>query len=347
MKILINTPDLSLPGGVANHYKGLLPYWAEEVKYNFVGGRKGIPGFLMLPYDYLKFYLLCCFGGYNVVLLNPSLGRTAIKRDAMFLKLAKWFGKKTVVFFHGWDKMIASQIDKSPRSFVKHFNRANGLLVLANSFKKQLQQWGITKPIYLTTTKVDDVLLRNFTIEDKVFNNTLLFLARIEANKGIFITIEVMKILSSQYPDLKLFIAGTGSALQKAKDQMEQLQLNNVHFLGNVSGDELVKTFTKSDIYILPTTHGEGMPTSVLEAMAFGLPVISRPVGGLNDFFEEQKMGDLIESIEPQEYANRISLLLENKERIVKMSKYNYKYAQEHFMASKVASEIESILKNI
>src|SRR5690554_6435507 len=42
MKILINTPDISLLGGVANHYKGLQSHWTENVKYNFVGGRKGI-----------------------------------------------------------------------------------------------------------------------------------------------------------------------------------------------------------------------------------------------------------------------------------------------------------------
>jgi hypothetical protein len=75
MKILINTPDTSILGGVANHYKGLKSYWTEDVRYNFIGGRKGIPGSLVLIYDYLKFFFICLFVNYDVVVLNPSLGK--------------------------------------------------------------------------------------------------------------------------------------------------------------------------------------------------------------------------------------------------------------------------------
>src|SRR5690606_18530459 len=117
MKILINTPDTSLLGGVANHYKGLQPYWSKNVKYNFTGGRKGIPGPLVLIYDYIKFISLCAFGKFDVILLNPSLGKTAIKRDALFLKISKWFKIKTVVFFHGWSDKMVEELNKNSTSF--------------------------------------------------------------------------------------------------------------------------------------------------------------------------------------------------------------------------------------
>lgn len=55
-------------------------------------------------------------------------------------------------------------------------------------------------------------------------------------------------------------------------------------------GEDIVKAYERGDIYILLSYH-EGMPTSVLEAMAFGLPIITRPVGGVVDFLSVEKWG--------------------------------------------------------
>src|SRR5690554_8211066 len=85
------------------------------------------------------------------------------------------------------------------------------------------------------------------------------------------------------------------------------------------------------------------MPTSVLEAMAFGLPIISRPVGGLVDFFEEDKMGYLIESLDPKEYADKIVQLLENNQKMKEIGIYVHIYAKKHFMDSKVALDTQII----
>lgn len=100
MRILINTPDLSLSGGVANHYRGLRPFWKLRVNYNYVGGRKKMHGAMILPYDIVKFVFKCIFGHYDLIVLNPSLGVTAFKRDAIFLKIASFNKKKTIVFWH-------------------------------------------------------------------------------------------------------------------------------------------------------------------------------------------------------------------------------------------------------
>lgn len=346
MNILINTPHLNKSGGVANHYKGLLKFWTESVRYNFIGGRRGIPGPLFLIFDYIKFILLCAFGNFDVILLNPSLGKTAIQRDAVFLKISKYFNIKTLVFFHGWDEKLAHRITQSPKKFVGNYNRADAVIVLANSFRDQLKNWGISSPIHLSSTKVDDSLLDKFQLSQKPVNKNILFLARIEENKGIFTALRAFKQVVSKYPDAKLKIAGNGSALEQAKYFVLEKSIPNVEFLGNISGDELIETFSTSTIYILPTQHGEGMPTSVLEAMAFSLPIISRPVGGLVDFFEEGKMGYLLESLKHEDYASKITELIEKPNKIRIIGAYNNTYAQQNFLASKVVLQLEKILAN-
>ncbi|REG89970.1 glycosyltransferase family 4 protein [Winogradskyella sediminis] len=345
MKILINTPDTSILGGVANHYKGLKPYWSHHVRYNFIGGRKGLPGPIWLIFDYVKFIFLCAFGKYDVILLNPSLGKTAIKRDALFLKIAIFFKIKTVVFFHGWSKNMVNELNKNSSKFTEIFNKADKLIVLAKAFKNDLINWGITKPIYQTTTKVNDELLSGFDFNTKSWDPNILFLTRVETYKGIFTTLDAFLEAKSKFPSATLTVAGNGSKLALAKKFVTDNKVQGVKFLGNISGKELVETFSKASVYILPS-HGEGMPTSVLEAMAFGLPIISRPVGGLVDFFEEDKMGYLINSLNPEDYAERILELFQDKEKTKKIGRYNYEYANEYFMASKVVLNIENILQD-
>ena len=130
---------------------------------------------------------------------------------------------------------------------------------------------------------------------------------------------------------------------------MEFVKLNkikNVDFLGNVTGDDLIQAFTSADVYVLPS-HSEGMPTTVLEAMAFGLPIVSRPVGGLKDFFQENIMGYLIEGLEPKDYAVKLESLLNDKETCKLIGEYNHEYAKSKFMASNVALDMEAIFKKV
>ena len=346
MNILVTTPDISLLGGVANHYKGLKPFWKESVTYHFIAGRRHIPGIILFPFDLLLFFLKLCFNSYDVVLINPSLRKSALIRDAVYLRVASLFELKKVVFFHGWSETVASEISNSPGEFVRKYQYADAFLVLASSFKKQIESWGITSPVYLTTTKFDDNLIKDIDFSRKIFNNTLLFLARIEKEKGIFIALEVFKKLKNDFPELKMKVAGNGSALKQAVDFAHKHEIQNVEFLGTLSGEDLISAFKESDIYILPT-WGEGMPASVLEAMAFGLPVITRPVGGIVDFFETPQMGYLVESKSVNDFYDAIFQLLSDKDRLAEISRYNHYYALRNFAASKVAGNLESVLRAI
>ena len=89
------------------------------------------------------------------------------------------------------------------------------------------------------------------------------------------------------------------------------------------------------------------MPTSVLEAMAFGLAVITRPIGGMADFFEEGKMGYLTTSLDPTDYLKKFKQLLEVEANILSVGKYNFDYAKQHFYASKVAQDLERIFLEV
>lgn len=357
MKILINTPKTTIPAGVANHYLGLKPYFSAQVSYNqylpgsFLKHHYGkwlgiVLSVFSKLYDIFKFIFLIIRHKKPVILLNPSFGKSALKRDAIFLRIAKLFGCKVAVFMHGWDKAYLGKVINNTSLFCKAWQKADAHFVLATEFKEYLIKLGIEAPIYLTSTKVNDQLLEGLPTKEITEIKTILFLARVEKAKGIFTSIDAVELLCKKYPEIKLKVVGRGNALEEAKEYTNKKGLENVVFTGPLSGGALKNEFANADLYILPT-HGEGMPTSVLEAMAFGLPVISRPVGGLVDFFENDKMGYMIESLNPNDYAEKIELLINNVDKANQISRYNSRYAKEYFMASEVAKKLESILKTI
>ncbi len=346
MKILINTPHLDILGGVANHYAGLKNYWTTKVVYNQIGKKQATGnGLYNLPFDIYKYSKSIFSFKPDIILLNPSLGKTAIARDLIFLRIAKLLNKKVSVFFHGFNKDSIPLLNIP--NLTSQLNRCECIFVLANEFRENIRSWGVTVPIHLTTTKVDDKLIESFDIESKTGKiENILFLARITKEKGIFIAIDTFKQIQGKYPNLKLSVVGDGPALTEAKQICKDCQLTNVIFYGALSGDKLKKQFEEADIYLFPTFHAEGMPTSVLEAMAFGLPVISRPVGGLCDFFRNGEMGELVDSLEPLDFANTLEKFIQKKESdIKKISQHNHTYATEHFLASSVAKQIENELK--
>lgn len=347
MRILINTPRLIPQGGVANHYIGLQNYWNEDVIYNQIGRvRARRSGIWRLPINIISYIKLIVKFKPNIILLNPSLYRSAIVRDLIFLKIGKMFNIKVAVFFHGFNISENNITNINIKRLVRNLNQCACVFVLANNFADTLVSWGVVVPIYLTTTKVDNKLIRNFDINIRTGNiQTILFLARITKDKGIDIAIKAFNILRYKYPYLKLRIVGDGAYMDDAKLLCNDLHIKNVFFTGVLTGDNLINEYCNADLYILPTHH-EGMPTSVLEAMAFGLPIVSRPVGGLCDFFSQDCMGRLIDSFNPKDYADAIEYYINNPNVTRKVSILNHNYAKKNFLASSVAKSLEDILKH-
>ena len=344
MKILVNAshPKLKNYGGVANHLRGLEPYLPKNFHFNTIGKRfpKKGSGKYWLPWDVMKFTFKLVMLRPDFVWLNPSLNKNALRRDLVFLRLAHALGVKAAVFIHGFDARYYETCDKQWLS--NNLNKATLIFVLASEFKKKLKDAGITTPIELTTTKVEDTLLRDFDIASRDGRQgDLLFLSRIERAKGVYETIKTFRILQKEIPDLKLNIVGAGSELENVRALVRKEHLSGVNVAGRLSGKALLEAYKAAKILLLPSFHGEGMPTVVLEGMAFGLVVISRPVGGLVDFFENGKMGQIDETLDPAKIADNVRPFLQHPDLAKKVAHYNHEYAKKHFLASSVVQKME------
>jgi len=120
MKILINTTPLNKLGGVSNHFKGLKPYWSKDVRYFCIGVRKWRTVFF---FYYLTKYILCLlFYRPDVVVLNPSMAKKAIKRDFTYMNIAELFHCQVVIMFHGFHVV---QVAGMEQEIVAYLNRCS------------------------------------------------------------------------------------------------------------------------------------------------------------------------------------------------------------------------------
>lgn len=131
----------------------------------------------------------------------------------------------------------------------------------------------------------------------------VLFLARFANNKGIDILFAAIEQLdkSNQLSRFHFTLAGGGPLY---REYLERNKYSQVELPGMVSGEEIDELFRSHDLFILPTLY-EGMPTVVLEAMSYGLPVIVSDVGATNVLVDEEN-GILIRPGEVQDVVNAL-----------------------------------------
>lgn len=168
----------------------------------------------------------------------------------------------------------------------------------------------------------------------------VLFVGRLVEIKGVKYLIEAMKQV-----DALLVIVGDGPLRQSLESQAKELN-GRVKFLGTKSHIELPSVYASADLLVVPSVtigirEQEGVPTTIMEAMASGLPVIASDSGGISDIIFYNETGVIVEEKNVNQIANSIGLLLNDKDlynRIadnieVIISRYDYavigkKYAE-------------------
>ena len=357
-KVLIVHPDLQRLGGIETYYIKLFPRLNVSYESFPIARRAEERGILSrvsrIFSDYSKFWSRLDDSSINIVHLNPSLETKSFFREGLFLLLAKIKRKKVLVFFHGWSLDFQKRIDFMGGWFFRFiYGKANAFIVLAHSFSEKLKNWGIKSPIYSEVTIINDEVIEEFDFPSalnlrlKTPKKKILFASRLMQSKGIVTTMKAFQIIQEKGYEVELIIAGDGEFYEQAMLLAKKLEIENVYFLGSVSIDKVYEQMRTSHILCFPTEHDEGFPNTIVEAMAFGLPVLTRPMGGIADFFIAKTNGYITESTSPIDFANFMIKTIDNQENYRKMSKHNYDYAQNNFLASRSARRMEDIYKSL
>ena len=359
-KIFITGPHLDNFGGVANYYNAIIPELRKfdhlDIEYHSVGSPAASRNiYLHWVNDQFRTYRAMNSIRPDLVLVNPSLNFKSFIRDALITLSAVMLSAKVVVFYRGWDVNFEKKIDRYFMGlFRKTFAKANSAIVLASDHGKRLQSWGVACPIFKESTTVanhislvaEEAVARRFEIESKPLR--VLFLSRIEKAKGIYETIDSVSSVAKKGMPIKLTIAGEGSESAEIRRYIKKVNLDDFVFVaGYLKGEQKRQALFSHDVFCLPTKHGEGMPNSVLEAMMSGLVVLTSKYGGIKDFFQDGKMGYLVDPDDKGEIVHHLETLAENRVLCREIGLYNHDFAMKNFASPIVVQRLCNIFDGL
>ena len=160
--------------------------------------------------------------------------------------------------------------------------------------------------------------------------------------------IEVLKILNSNYNDVKLTMVGPDKdgSLKECLELSKKYKLNQkIEFVGYLRKIEWLELAKDHDIFINTSTI-DNMPVSILEMMALGLPIISTNVGGIPFILESRKNSFLVASNDSKNMASRVEYLIKEP-KIARKISLNALNSLKPFSADLVVSEWVKIIKTV
>jgi len=175
-------------------------------------------------------------------------------------------------------------------------------------------------------------------------------IGRVSHWKGQGYFLDIVKILSDQYPDTHFLIAGdafpgTEHLLKEMKEKIGKLSLSGrVTYLGFRS--DVPDLLQSLDILVLPSILPDPLPTVILEAMASGKPVVATAHGGACEMVKDSETGFLIPWDNPQAAAGKIAFLIENAPKRIEMGKAGKKRVLEKFSKESFRQKFMALYEN-
>ncbi|TEU00909.1 MAG: glycosyltransferase [Candidatus Stahlbacteria bacterium] len=162
-----------------------------------------------------------------------------------------------------------------------------------------------------------------------------------EPKKGIKYLLEAVSQLQKEI-DFHLLLVGGGKDEMILRDMSKKMKVNAT-FLGNRA--DVPELLQIMDVFVLSSLY-EGLPVSLLEAMASGLPVVVTRVGGMPEVVVDGKTGFIVEPRRADQLSLKIKELLLNNEKRIKFGNEASLRVKENFSLDRTVSEIEKLWKN-
>lgn len=306
------------PGGIS----AVVQYWSNEIEALqyypiYRAGGKLTKGWWFVT-SYIKLLLrLSTDRNIKAVHLHTAADGS-FRRNSQLIRMIRMFDKRIILHIHAsrFKDFFNESTEKGKNDILYILNCTDRLIVLSRSWKEWFMSQGMAEekitvlhnitpnPTYIPEAKTEDGRLH------------LLFMGEIGHRKGVF---DILKALRDHQEE----IAGK-IELRIGGNRQEELLLSRIKeygledmviFEGWVSGEKKLRLLNWADVYILPSFN-EGLPISILEAMSYGCPIISTPVGGIPEVVTDN--GTLVTPGDTEEIFAAIRKYLNDPKIIVK-----------------------------
>ncbi|MFA5163961.1 MAG: glycosyltransferase family 4 protein [Candidatus Omnitrophota bacterium] len=194
--------------------------------------------------------------------------------------------------------------------------------------KNKLEEMGFSRRIeYLPNFVCFEEYQPNYKWEDR----SIVYFGRISKEKGLSTLIEAVKLC----PDITLKIIGDGPLRESLESSIRSAGVNNIVFLGHMTGDNLKTEIRKSMFVVLPSEWYENNPRSIIEGFALGKPVLGSRIGGIPELVIDNETGLLFKSGDSEDLREKIRELTATPEKIIQMGKNARKKVEYEYNSNK------------
>lgn len=155
----------------------------------------------------------------------------------------------------------------------------------------------------------------------------IIYYGRLSEEKGVLTLLKAMQ----QLPEVKLRIVGDGPHRPVLEKFARQHELNNVEFLGNRGGDELISLVQNARFVVVPSEWYDNSPLVIYESFSMGKPVIASTLGGMPELVDDRENGFHFEAGDAETLSRRIKELWNDKKLCRKMSELAREKAEHEF----------------
>lgn len=318
MKICMVVPDRLVKGGIASVVNGYREHDFSgkcEVSYieSYRNGSKWEKLAKALK-GYLLFFREMILNKPDIVHIHSSFG-PSFYRKMPFIYMACFRGVPVINHIHGaeFETFYLKASDRKKRRIRKVYGKCTMLIALSEEWKRNLES--VVSPEKITVIenycKIPDL---SGTEKKK----QILFLGEIGKRKGCYDIPEIYGRVLEKGERLPLIMAGDGELAEVKKLFEDRDLLESVSFPGWVRGADKDKCLKESGIFLFPSYY-EGMPMAVLEAMAYGMAIVTTRVGGIPHLLEDGVNGYLCEPGDIEGLSKRLLELSKDGDKRRKM----------------------------
>jgi glycosyltransferase involved in cell wall biosynthesis len=341
-KVLMLGPDLANRGGIASIEQIYLDAWDYDrytIKHipTFINGSKLEKLWVLLRAVITYIYEMVIWRP-DILHIHFSV-RASFYRKSLFVNLARI--SPVYIVFHcnapDFDAFYESRSSIIQQYMTWTLSSADRLLVVAKQWHDYFTGLPVRIPIATIYNPVH--LPEKAARASEKDPNIVLSLGRLGKRKGIYDTLKAIPSILETCSNVEFWFGGDGE-IDRVKNLIStEPWCNRVRLLGWVRGENKTGALLRASVFLLPSYH-EGLPVAILEAMAYGLPVVSTVVGGIPEVVSDGKTGFLIQPGDVDSMARRVSQLLVQTELRQRMSDAARKVISERF-------EVHSILQQL
>jgi glycosyltransferase involved in cell wall biosynthesis len=164
---------------------------------------------------------------------------------------------------------------------------------------------------------------------------------RLNAQKNFSLFLDIAAALAPRFPEARFLLAGEGPEEILLREKARSLGLaDRIVFAGYVADTR--QAYVAADLLLMPSRF-EGLPMTLLEAMAMGLPVVASKLDGIAEVIEDGREGFLVESTDAAGFVERCATLLENPAKSPEFAANARAKIEARYSVERMTSAVEAI----